>query len=931
MDAMIRPEELTTEAVDYLQRTGDGPAVLDLQRTRVRRDLGGRRLFRVVGVGRLEKEVLPRPGEAFRAMTQDLLTALFNYRVPVALEVAATTETGPRIAIGTWLSEAAPPGMLDEHARILETGLLSLYPRIDLEDVAAATPRTGPGGLVLGIPTIKPPELLDGSLPMDRLIRSMGGGPWAALVLAEPVVENDIRNLRLRVLNEMRAVAGAPLGAGGRPLAEHYVELLRLWLANLTHGQGIGSWRTAVYLAGDRSSFYRLASVWRGIFSGPESLPEPVRVYDDPAALELMATWALPDTVPEARTPGYFRHPFTHQTLLSSAQLAAYVHLPQLEAAGFSVTLVPDFDVVPAKVIGDRIVLGRVLERNRQESLELDIARDQLTSHVFVAGVTGAGKTNTVFQFLVQAADNGVPFLVIEPAKTEYRALLERPGVGDQLVAFTLANETVAPLRLNPFQFPEGIPVGVHIDLIRSVFHASFGMWTPLPQVLEICLQEIYEDRGWNLATSTNYRTGAGGDRSPAFPTLTELVAKVDVVAGQLGYEERITADIRAALRTRLNSLRSGAKGHMLDVRRSMPMDSLLSRPTVLELEGLGDDDDKAFVMGLILVALAEHRRVAGQSRSLRHLLVIEEAHRLLSSSSGPRMEGEADVRGKAVETFANLLAEVRAYGQGVVVVDQIPSKLSPDVMKNTSVKVAHRVVAGDDRQALAAAMAMTERQARAVTSLETGVAAVFVAGADAPLLVKVNEIEEKSRGGQVTDEAVRSRWAEYAAATELPNGPVGDSTEDNSSARSRRIARDIVESRGFRRVFARVVLSLIEEPMALDRMWPELLAAIDLHRPPKVNSTQLVGAVVELAAGWLAERRGAQSDWTYAEAEGFRARLHRAFAAKLDEVDVAASIGEFRTYAHTLHQRRNDPYRRAAGSAASSRRSACIAPRRRI
>jgi hypothetical protein len=750
---------------------------------------------------------------------------------------------------------------------------------------------------------------------MDRLLRAMGGGSWAAVVLALPLDEEDIRSLRLRVLNEMRAVMGAPLDAGQRPLAEHYVELLRLSLAQLTSGQSTGLWRTAVYLSGDRSSFYRLATLWRGIFSGPESLPEPIRVFDDPAADDLIGDWAMPDLAAEEPPNGYLRHPFAHQTPLNAAQLAAYVHFPRLETSGFSVTLASDFDAVPAEVTGERIVLGKVIERNKQTTAELAVARDRLSSHVFVTGVTGAGKTNTVFQFLIQAAETGVPFLVIEPAKTEYRQLLEHDRVGPDLHVWTLGNENVAPFRLNPFEFParsatrQGIPVGVHLDLMRSVFNASFGMWTPLPQVLEVCLHEVYEDRGWHLATGSNHRLGSDDDRAPAFPTLSELVSKVDEVAGRLGYEERITADIRAALRTRLNSLRSGAKGRMLDVRRSLPMDRVLARPTVIELEGLGDDDDKAFVMGLLIVALAEHRRVQGPSSSLQHLLVIEEAHRLLANPAGPVQEGESDVRGKAVDTFANLLSEVRAYGQGVMVVDQIPSKLAPDVMKNTSIKVAHRIVAGDDREALAAAMAMSERQHRALASLDTGVAAVFVAGADVPLLAMINEVHAKSRGATISDQQVRSHMADHLAALGFP--PEKSEAIEPRTASSRTIdaARDAVESPGFRRVFARVVLSLIEDAGALDRLWPELLATVGPRRPAKLGETDFVREVVELAAAWLADRRGAQAEWTYTETAGFSARLETALVAKLDGTETTAPIDAFRTFAYALHARPRDPF----------------------
>src|SRR5262249_17937222 len=153
------------------------------------------------------------------------------------------------------------------------------------------------------------------------------------------------------------------------------------------------------------------------------------------------------------------------------------------------------------------------------------------------------------------------------------------------------------------------IPVGVHLDLLRSVFTASFGMWTPLPQILEQCLHAVYKDRGWDTTANSNHRLDAKSNVADAFPTLSELAAKVDDVLQQSGWESKIKDDLRASLITRINGLRAGAKGRMLDVQRSLSMDELLNAATVFELQEMGDDDDKAFLMGLLLIRLYEYWR----------------------------------------------------------------------------------------------------------------------------------------------------------------------------------------------------------------------------------------------------------------------------------------------------------------------------------
>jgi hypothetical protein len=741
-------------------------------------------------------------------------------------------------------------------------------------------------------------------------------------VLAEPISDSYAGEIRASVINEMRAVRAASLALGApSPLAEHYIELLQTALDGATQAQSLGAWRVAAYLmAEDEATYYRLAAAWRGVFSGPGSLPEPVRTWRSDNASSLATLWAMP-YAPAPAGPGHYRHSFTHQTLLTSAQLAGYVHLPQRETAGFSVTSVPDFDVVRRPTRNERMVsLGSVVERRRRTDIPYWIDVDDLTRHAFIAGVTGSGKTNTIFHLLNQVDAAGVPFLVIEPAKTEYRALLDDPELGGRLALFTLGDEQVSPLRLNPFEVPPGTKVGEHLDLLRSAFHASFGMWTPLPQVLERCLHAVYEERGWDVASDTNHRLEQSASTWLAFPTLTDLVAAVDRITPTLGYEDRVTADIRAALTTRLNSLRQGGKGRMFDVGRSLSMDALLAQPTVLELEPLGDDEDKAFLIGLLLIRLAEHRRTGGQAAGLRHLLVIEEAHRLLAMVSGRRHEEEADPRAKAVEAFGHLLSEVRAYGQGIVVADQVPVKLLPDVIKNTNLKVAHRVVAADDQAVLAATMAMTDRQGRSLAILPVGQAAAFAEGDDVPVLVQVPSVKPPapattsvaSPAGHSHGERIAAQMRRWRQASlgmpEFP--PYSDCDRDcPRDGRICGLARRLGEETGFSQTFGRVVQSTMEDPDALDRLWPDLVAEVWAQRPPGIDGGLLLRAMAVHGVSRFVSRRGATAGWSYDATDSMARLLQSMLLARVDGQDSGAAGERFRQFALALHARSHPPY----------------------
>jgi DNA helicase HerA-like ATPase len=742
----------------------------------------------------------------------------------------------------------------------------------------------------------------------------MGEATWAALILAQPTDDSLPVSLRRTVLDEIRAVqAEEQVHQAPSPLSRQYADLLGELLKSLSLGYAIGAWRTAAYLFGDVVSYYRLATLWRAVFSGEKSLPEPLRVWGTDGWSEQvrrgLAEWAMPDSAPPPG-PGRYRHPFTHQTLLNSQQLAAYVQFPLYETAGFAIEEVRDFDVEPPPVAGDSSLhLGSILSRGKPTGADYRIDPGSLTTHVLVAGVTGSGKSNTIFRLLREAHRRGVGFLVLEPAKAEYRALMGDPAVGSEIHVFTPGDERFAPLRINPFEVPRGITVMQHVDLLRSVFGASFGMWSPLPQILERCLHEIYEDLGWSLAENANARLSEEDDPAAAFPTLSELVTKVEDVLPTLGYDEKVTGDMQAALVTRLDGLRRGGKGRMLDVRRSIPMSDLLTAPTILELEWMGDDDDKAFLMALLLVRLYEHRRAEGERDELLHLLVIEEAHRLLSATAGRRSEEEADPRGKAAEAFSQLLSEIRAYGQGVVIADQVPVRLIPDVLKNTGLKIAHRTVAADDRAALAGAMAMDDRSSRSLTTLAPLRAAVFGDGDDAPILVGFTF---DKGGARPTDAAVTQRMAAWRAGA----GPAGLLTaepfceETCADLATCHAARRVAGGERVRRTFARIVLSTIEQVDALDRLWPDLVEAVRSTQPDGVDEGRLLRSLAGHLADLYARRRGAQSGWMFADTQRLSGTLRAALLEKLrDEDGTGSARDSFRETARTLSVRSFDPY----------------------
>jgi hypothetical protein len=393
----------------------------------------------------------------------------------------------------------------------------------------------------------------------------------------------------------------------------------------------------------------------------------------------------------------------------------------------------PVFEVVPHEKPQESITLGTFAGRGSEVHLPLRA----VNRHVLVAGTTGSGKTTTCIRMLVELWKQGIPTLVIEPAKTEYRTLLGSE-IGSDLQIFTLGDEVVSPFRLNPLEIMPNVRVERHISYLKAAFTAALPTFGILPSLVEESLYRIYSRKRWRFIDE-----GVLDDARP-MPTLDELYREILRVAEERGYQERTMQDVRAAASGRIKPFLLGSKGQMLNVPRSIPMDVLTTRPTILELESL-NDEEKALVMLFLLTMLYEYMRTTRRERRLQHVTIIEEAHRVMARATRPAdPEAAPATAAAAVSMFAAMLSEIRAYGEGIVIAEQIPRHLADDAVKNTNVKIVHQLPGEDDRRVIGAAMSLGEEQEPYIAKLEPGWAAFFTEGYEKPTFVHVNKYPDE-------------------------------------------------------------------------------------------------------------------------------------------------------------------------------------------
>lgn len=540
-------------------------------------------------------------------------------------------------------------------------------------------------------------------------------------------------------------------------------------------GRGKGLFLSCAYLCSDkRTTLYRLANTIGSLYSGPKGnrMPLTFREFGEEDAFyrnrleNLQIPYRFTGDAGKAYLYSAFSKACVEDKLycgnwLSADQLSIMAGVPQKEVTGLKLRKEVEFglNAVQHKRPDDNLPLGKLVQCGRvQEQIPVMLSRKSLSMHTFITGVTGSGKTTTCQNILLQS---GLPFLVVEPAKTEYRLMqVVHPEL--DITFFTPGAQDVAPFFLNPFELFPGESITSRADMIKATFEATFEMQAAIPQLLEAAIYRIYEDKGWSIGT--NRWKGKGPDDADgpfadgvyAFPTLQDFYDIMPTIIREQGFDERLFTEYLGTVHAYIQGLLVGSKGMMFNTPRSVDFRDLIKRNVVIELEEIKNASEKSLIMGLIMTNLlqavkAAHFEASQKNESFQHITLIEEAHRLLSRYQ----PGDSQNKKQGVMVFTDMLAEVRKYGESLIIADQIPDQMTPEVLKNTNTKIVHKIFAQDDKDTIGNTMALDQAQKAFLSNLVTGRAVVFSQDWTKAVQVQVDKMADTTGYQEIQPKAI--------------------------------------------------------------------------------------------------------------------------------------------------------------------------------
>lgn len=541
---------------------------------------------------------------------------------------------------------------------------------------------------------------------------------------------------------------------------QHALTVLDEQMKRFEKGTALGMWDFAAYvLSEDQNIANNVAHTYLALTQGEESYmsKSSVNLWRGDMGERSGDTEKIVNYIRDLRHPIFGLNPnllekdatfyvypsvITPTVPLSGQELAYSLNFPQKSVPGLPILECTEFgrNIVSYDLEENKeqkIRLGNIFHMNREETVPVELNKDSLSSHVFITGSTGSGKSNTIYQLLAEAKENQIKFLVVEPAKGEYKHIFGK----DEDIAVYGTNPQLTPLlKLNPFSFTKETHILEHLDRLIEIFNVCWPMYAAMPAVLKKAVEKSYIDCGWDLMKSVN-------EFGAIYPTFADVAENIKEIIDSSEYDNENKGAYKGSLLTRIESLTNGING-LIFSQEELSNQQLFDSNVIVDLSRVGSSETKSLIMGILVLKLQEYRMShADMNSSLRHLTVLEEAHNLLKRTSTEQVSESSNLIGKSVEMLANSIAEMRTYGEGFIIADQAPGLLDLSVIRNTNTKIIMRLPDWSDRELVGKSANLNDDQILELARLPKGVAAVYQNEWIQPVLCKVDKFDD---GGEV-------------------------------------------------------------------------------------------------------------------------------------------------------------------------------------
>lgn len=533
-------------------------------------------------------------------------------------------------------------------------------------------------------------------------------------------------------------------------------------LKRVNEFESLGMWECAAYFLSPSLNTSKVgAATYKSLMAGENTGLEisAINTWTKPLRNEFDKNALIVDYVKNLIHPRFiYKNNFgvditiSPASLVSSNELAIHMGLPRNSVPGFPVVEHIDFGKEIVKydsndeskkiTLGNIFNMGKVIEENK---VELDL--ESLSMHTFISGATGSGKSNTIYHLLNKLMIEDINFMVIEPAKGEYKKVL---GHRKDVRVFGTNPNLIELLHINPFKFPKEIHVLEHIDRLIEIFNVCWPMYAAMPAILKEAIIQSYKKCGWDLDLSINL------EKDNFFPTFIDLLEELKNVIKLSEYSEEVKANYIGSLTTRVKSLTNGLNGQIFS-SKEIDNEILFDTNVIVDLSRVGSQETKSLLMGVLVMRLSEYRMATSKTsnRKLHHVTVLEEAHNILRSKNTASSVECSNVAEKAVEMISNAIAEMRTYGEGFIIVDQSPSAVDISAIRNTNTKIIMRLPEENDRKMAGKSAALKEEQISEIARLPKGVAVVYQNDWIEAVLCQINKFDGEEKEYIYKDESI--------------------------------------------------------------------------------------------------------------------------------------------------------------------------------